>query len=31
VRSWELWGAVAVLTPIAAVVLMVLKPALPAL
>lgn len=30
-RSWELWGWVALLTPIAAVVLMVLKPNLPAL
>jgi uncharacterized membrane protein len=31
VRSWEIWGAVATLTPLAAVVLMVIKPALPAL
>ncbi len=31
VRSWEWWGLVAVLTPGAAVVLMVLKPTLPAL
>ena len=30
-RSWELWGLVALLTPVAAVVLMVLKPNLPAL
>jgi len=30
-RSWEIWGLIAVGTPIAAVVLMVLKPALPAL
>ncbi len=31
VRVWEIWGAVALLTPAAAVVLMVLKPQLPAL
>lgn len=31
VRAWELWGLVAVLTPVAAVVLMVLKPQLPGL
>ena len=30
-RAWELWGLLATLTPLAAVVLMVLKPALPAL
>jgi len=30
-RAWEVWGLVALLTPVAAVVLMVLKPALPAL
>ena len=30
-RSWEFWGLVAVLTPIGAVILMVLKPALPGL
>jgi len=30
-RSWEFWGLVALLTPVAAVVLMVLKPNLPAL
>jgi uncharacterized membrane protein len=30
-RSWEIWGAVALLTPLAAMVLMVLKPALAAL
>ncbi len=30
-HSWELWGLVAVLLPVASVVLMVLKPALPAL
>ena len=29
-RRWELWGLFATLTPLAAVVLMVLKPALPA-
>ena len=29
-RSWNLWGIVALLTPVLAVVLMVLKPALPA-
>jgi uncharacterized membrane protein len=29
-RSWELWGLFALLTPVAAVVLMVLKPHLPA-
>jgi uncharacterized membrane protein len=29
-RSWELWGLFATLTPVTAVVLMVLKPALPA-
>jgi uncharacterized membrane protein len=31
VRRWELWGLLATLTPLAAVVLMVLKPNLPAL
>ncbi len=30
-RTWELWGLVAVLTPLVALVLMVLKPQLPAL
>jgi len=30
-RSWEFWGLVALVTPVAAVVLMVLKPNLPAL
>jgi len=30
-RAWEVWGLVALLTPVAAVVLMVLKPNLPAL
>jgi len=30
-RAWEFWGLVAVLTPVAAVILMVLKPNLPAL
>ncbi len=30
-RSWEIWGLLALLTPVAAVVLMVLKPNLPAL
>jgi uncharacterized membrane protein len=30
-RQWELWGLVALLTPVAAVVLMVVKPILPAL
>jgi uncharacterized membrane protein len=30
-RSWEIWGAVALLTPLAAMTLMVLKPALPGL
>jgi uncharacterized membrane protein len=30
-RAWELWGLVALLTPVAAVILMVLKPNLPAL
>ena len=30
-RAWEFWGLVALLTPVAAVVLMVLKPNLPAL
>ena len=30
-RTWELWGLFALLTPVAAVVLMVLKPTLPAL
>jgi len=30
-RAWELWGLVALLTPVVAVVLMVLKPNLPAL
>ncbi len=30
-RSWEIWGAVALVTPFAAAALMVLKPALPAL
>ena len=30
-RQWEIWGAVALLTPVAALVLMVLKPALPGL
>lgn len=29
-RTWELWGLFALLTPVAAVVLMVLKPTLPA-
>src|SRR5262245_26374649 len=29
-RAWNVWGTVAVLAPVAAVVLMVLKPALPA-
>ena len=29
VRRWELWGLLAVITPVAALVLMVLKPALP--
>jgi uncharacterized membrane protein len=29
-RNWELWGLFAILTPMAAVVLMVLKPGLPA-
>ncbi len=29
-RAWELWGLFALLTPVAAVVFMVLKPALPA-
>jgi uncharacterized membrane protein len=29
-RAWELWGFFALITPVAAVVLMVLKPALPA-
>jgi uncharacterized membrane protein len=31
VRAWEIWGSVALLTPAAAVVLMVLKPQLPGL
>jgi hypothetical protein len=30
-RAWEMWGLVALLTPVAAVILMVLKPNLPAL
>src|SRR5205085_2281472 len=30
-RAWEIWGAVALLTPLAALVLMVTKPALPGL
>ena len=30
-RAWEIWGSVATLTPLAAVVLMVVKPQLPAL
>lgn len=30
-RSWKVWGAVALLTPLAAVVIMVVKPVLPAL
>ncbi len=30
-RGWEMWGAVAMLAPLAAMVLMVLKPELPAL
>ena len=30
-RAWELWGLLSTLTPVAAVVLMVLKPQLPAL
>jgi uncharacterized membrane protein len=30
-RSWEIWGLVAIFTPVAAVVLMVLKPSLPGL
>ena len=30
-RAWEFWGLVALLTPVAAVILMVLKPNLPAL
>jgi len=30
-RSWEFWGLVALLTPVVAVILMVLKPNLPAL
>lgn len=29
-RNWEMWGLFAILTPVTAVVLMVLKPALPA-
>jgi len=30
-RSWALWGSVATLAPLVAVVLMILKPVLPAL